>query len=89
MNVTDNRAITVELDGTDHALTIAEAQRLYDLLGAVAGVRRHGGVNVYPTYPTYPATPWWTNTPNYITCSSSTGRTARPLNTAIEATVPS
>lgn len=51
MKITDNRTITLEIDGTEHVLTAEEAQRLYDMLATVAGIRRH-------TTPTYT----WPNT---------------------------
>ncbi len=43
MKVTDNRTITVEIDGVEHSMTLADVQRLYDALATVTGVMRHGG----------------------------------------------
>lgn len=38
-------AIVVELDDVKHNLTLEDAQRLYDLLGGVSGIKRHSGPN--------------------------------------------
>lgn len=49
MNITDNRTLVVEIDGHEHLVTLSELQRLYDLIGGVMGIRRHGGgVSVRP-----------------------------------------
>lgn len=65
MKVTDSRTIIVEIDGTEHEISIADAQRLYDALGALSGVRRHRDpVTIYPypfqttPPPSYPRPVW-------------------------------
>jgi hypothetical protein len=71
MKITDNRTITLEIDGTEHVLTATEAQQLYDQLGTLSGIRRH------VTTPWYPST-WSPNTihvgPGYASTPNTTVR---------------
>lgn len=57
--VTDSRIIGVSIDDATHELSLDDAQRLYDALGSLVGIRRHvnGNTYVYP-YPVQPR-PYW------------------------------
>lgn len=57
-SVEDRRAIGVKIDDVEHEMTLTEAQRLYDALGALVGIHRHGGnITITPNrWPSYPIT---------------------------------
>ena len=41
IDISAGSELTIEIHGEKHKVTLAEAQRLYDLLGWQAGIRRH------------------------------------------------
>lgn len=51
MKVTEQHSVTLEIDGVRKKITLKEAQALYDALGGVTGVRRHGGSHWSWTHP--------------------------------------
>jgi hypothetical protein len=71
MRITEHHTITLDIDGVEKIISLADAQALYDALGGVRGIRRHGGtISVNPYR--YPWTgPFWTSTPINATRTSS------------------
>lgn len=51
MKVTDNRTITVEIDGKKATLSLSDLQRLYDMIGGVVGISRHGSSHPFYQWP--------------------------------------